>query len=286
MKNILQWIIAFLCATQLYANGEPAPTARLAIELAHEADHHEAAIEFRRLALSDVSEEERAGYYWLSAYEYSKYGKGKISSEMLDRAESLLPKLAPKGSLLRAENATLRNAKDEAGFYYQSTLSLGGDSAALAARRLATINLRANKPDKAARQLEQFAPTHTEGRQAIKDYIAGKDKSPRLGGLLGMIPGLGHAYSGEYANALRCLILNSLFIYGMAETADDDQWGAFAVITFFELTWYSGSIYGGIDAAHRYNKRRIGDCVDKIEGESGYAPDWKMIPTIRLEFVF
>ena len=72
-----------------------------------------------------------------------------------------------------------------------------------------------------------------------------------FGGVLGLVPGLGYAYSGEYANAVRSLILNSLFIWGMVETADDDQWGLFALVTFGEFTWYSGSIYGGIDAAHR-----------------------------------
>ena len=34
-----------------------------------------------------------------------------------------------------------------------------------------------------------------------------------LGGILGIIPGLGYAYSGEYSNAARSLILNSLFIF-------------------------------------------------------------------------
>ncbi|MBN1558006.1 MAG: membrane protein insertion efficiency factor YidD [Lentisphaerae bacterium] len=83
-------------------------------------------------------------------------------------------------------------------------------------------------------------------------------RSPRLGGILGLVPGLGYAYSGEYANALRSLLLNGIFIWGMVETAGEEQWGGFAVISFFELTWYSGSIYGGIDAAHRFNARQRG----------------------------
>ena len=41
---------------------------------------------------------------------------------------------------------------------------------------------------------------------------------------------------------------------------------SFSVITFFEFTWYSGSIYGGIDAAHRYNEQRLQRCLDGIGG--------------------
>ena len=74
---------------------------------------------------------------------------------------------------------------------------------------------------------------------------------------MGLIPGFGYFYSGEYASGLRAILLNGLFIYGMIDTADKDEWGAFAVISFFEFTWYGGSIYGGIDAAYRYNRQRV-----------------------------
>ena len=71
---------------------------------------------------------------------------------------------------------------------------------------------------------------------------------PWVGGVLGLVPGLGYVYSGEFANGARSLILNGLFIWGMVETAEREQWAAFSVLTFFEFTWYSGSIYGGAEA--------------------------------------
>ena len=100
------------------------------------------------------------------------------------------------------------------------------------------------------------------------------------------MPGLGYAYSGEYANAARSLILNGLFMWGMAETADDDLWGAFAVLTFAEFTWYSGSIYGGIDAAHRHNERRLDGAVAEIRGERRLQPDFSAVPLVALKFEF
>jgi len=81
-------------------------------------------------------------------------------------------------------------------------------------------------------------------------------------------------------------ILNDLFIYGMADTADNEQWGAFSIITFFELTWYSGSIYGGIDSAHRYNERRLDECLDSVSGSAEISADLNVLPLISLRFTF
>ncbi len=121
---------------------------------------------------------------------------------------------------------------------------------------------------------------------ALKAYERGRDKRPALGGVLGMIPGMGYAYAGEYANAFRSVILNALFIYGMVDTAQNNHWGGFAVITFFEITWYTGSIDGGIDASHRYNQRRLERTLQEIEGDSRFQPEWEQLPTILLRYAF
>ena len=102
---------------------------------------------------------------------------------------------------------------------------------------------------------------------AIDRYLADYDKSPTIGGLLGIIPGLGYAYSGEWGNMFRSIFLNGIFGWAMFECADREQWGLFAVTTFFELTWYTGSIYGGIDAAHRYNRNRLDTTVRELRGD-------------------
>ena len=125
-----------------------------------------------------------------------------------------------------------------------------------------------------------------EERDALDIYARGHDKSPKVGGLLGMIPGMGYMYAGEYGNGFRSIILNSLFIFGMVSTAQDDEWGAFAVITFFEFTWYSGSIYGGVDASHRYNRDRLESSISRINGDAGFEPDQRQLPALVLRFSF
>ena len=123
--------------------------------------------------------------------------------------------------------------------------------------------------------------------EALERYLAGRDKSPRLGGLLGIVPGLGYAYSGEYGNALRSLLLNGLFGWAMFATAEDDQWALFAVATFFELTWYTGSIYGGIDAAHRHNRERLDSAVREIRGDDAPHIGHRLgLPLLKVDLAF
>ena len=86
--------------------------------------------------------------------------------------------------------------------------------------------------------------------------------------------------------AARSLILNSLFLWGMVEAAEEDLWGVFAVVTFGELTWFTGSIYGGVDAAHRYNARRLDAAVSDIRGAARPAPDPAALPLVSLRFEF
>ena len=260
----------------------------LAVTLSKEGDHAGAAIEFRRLALEEAKPESQAGYYWASAYEYGKALQFGTAGKMLDAGENASPELKAPGLLLRGEQSRSEKKWPEASFYFRS-LILGEASADVktySSRRLAESCLRQNNLP-AAREALSLSPTaQNNAAIALDRYEQDSDKSPKVGGILGLIPGLGYAYAGEYANALRSAILNSLFIFGMVTTAEDEQWGGFAVITFFEFTWYSGSIYGGIDASHRYNSRRLEDCAREIDSDAAFSPDYSRLPEIALKFTF
>lgn len=264
------------------------PALRLAIELSEQEDHQGAAIEFRRLALGSSRAAERGSYFWAAGHEYFKSSKYESVDRMLNGAEDEDASLKMPSLLLRGETARESRQWAAAAFYYETVL--GGrssdDEKTFAARRLAATKL-AQKDVAAARDALGRSPVKSdEGAAALEAYAAGHDKKPKIGGLLGMIPGFGYFYSGEVANGFRSIILNGLFLYGMADTANNEQWGAFAVITFFEFTWYSGSIYGGIDAAHRYNRNRLDSAVNAINGEAGFEPDYEQLPTLVLQFRF
>lgn len=260
---------------------------QLAAELATENEHDAAAIEYRRLALNESGEDRQGGYYWAAAYEYFQYGNCPLVENMLDRAEDRAPDLEWPIQLLRGE-ASFRDRPEQAAFYFDNVLSgaPNEDARQLAAQRLAHIRLSFGDCSAAQEAIRRAPRESDELVRAIVSYEDGQDKRPWVGGLLGLVPGLGYAYSGEYANALRALLLNSLFIYGLVDTAEDEEWGAFSVIAFFELTWYTGSIYGGIDAAHRYNRRRLDAALDSVDSDAGFGLHHATVPVIKLHYRF
>lgn len=267
---------------------DPALTTQLALHLADEGDFRSSAIEFRRLGMSEEDASARAGYYWAAAHQYFRAGEYHVAESMLDLSEDAWPFMEERALLLRAETADARQANQEAAFFWDSLLRGAEDPAQeqLIRRRLAVLRLQEGRTDEAKRLLQESPATEAAGLDAVERYRAGRDKRPAVGGALGMIPGMGYAYAGEYANAFRSLILNALFIYGMVDTARNDHWGGFAVITFFEITWYSGSIYGGIDASHRYNQRRLDEAAEAVDGGASFAPQWEQLPTISLRYTF
>ena len=266
-----------------------AEPARLALDLDAEGQRAAAAVEFRRLALADENAENAGRWFWLAAHEYALGQELELSNRMLDRAEDAAPLALPVPvAWLRAENALAERDWDSAAFHFES-LRLKADAddvREFAARGSAAARLR-EKDIAGARQALAGAPGDmAAARAAIDGYAGRRDKKPWVGGVLGIVPGLGYIYSGEYANAARSIILNSLFIWGMVETGADGDWAVFSVLTFAEFTWYSGSIYGGLDSAHRHNQRRLDDAVSDVRGDQRLAPDLAQVPLFSLKFAF
>ncbi|MCZ7592803.1 MAG: hypothetical protein M5U15_11950 [Kiritimatiellae bacterium] len=271
-------LIVVFCATACAEHAD----LRLALELNNEGDHAGTAIEFRRLALSEPDAASRAVYFWSAAFETWKAGEAARADALLDRAEDEQALSPADVSVLRGELSLARRQPNEAAFHFENAArAAASDAREFALRKQVVADLRAGKNNSA---LQAASAAGSEAEAALAAYFKGHDKSPALGGWLGSVPGLGYAYAGEYANALRSIILNGLFIWGMVETASDDQWGAFAALTFFEVTWYTGSIYGGIDASHRYNQRRL--AKTEIALTSGFAlqPDYQALPTLQLRY--
>lgn len=277
------------CASHALAGtgGDDGPWS-FAAQLASGGDAEQAAIEFRRIAAAENDVDARGSAYWHSAYQYLRLNDPEICAKMLDRSEDAAPNLTPQITLLRGERALSMRSWDEAAFYFQSVLGStpSAETRAYVARRLAQAELRRGNPTGAKEALRTELQETERAMAAIETYEQGRDRSPFVGGVLGLVPGLGYAYSGEYANAVRSFLLNSLFGFAMYHTASRDEWGAFSAISFFELTWYSGSIYGGVDAAQRYNEDRRDACGTAICGNGSFEPDWAQLPLIRLQFKF
>lgn len=282
-------LLALLCALARPTLAmEPPHHLLLATSLSAAGDHSAAALEFRRQALDAGDPSSRSALFWSAAMEYQRAGHYALAGKMLDASEDAAASLLSPTLLLRGETASGVQDWPSACFYFRGLAESAGNTnmTRYAARRLAVAELHRRNPDAARQALTLPATDESTPLASLDRYEKGSDKHPWLGGLLGMVPGLGYAYSGEYANAGRSLILNSLFLFGMLRTAEDENWGAFTAISFFELTWYSGSIYGGMDAAHRYNRNRLDTCAEGIMNNAGFAPEYTTLPVLTLQFRF
>lgn len=81
-----------------------------------------------------------------------------------------------------------------------------------------------------------------------------KRKNPTTAGLLAIIPGAGHLYSERKRDAFISFLLNGAMIYAAYEAFDHDLDALGAIITLFELGFYSGNIYSAVSSAHKYNR--------------------------------
>ena len=181
--------------------------ARVALDLAREGDYAGAAVEFRRAAMESDQAPARGGWFWASAYEYHRAAKLSVSDRMLDRAEDADPALSDRALLLRGENAMKGGRWDESAFYFESAVegAASDPQRAYAARKLAASRVRLKDVEGAEAALDRSSLRETDGRDALQAYREGRDKRPGLGGALGMLPGFGYFYAGEWATGFRSL---------------------------------------------------------------------------------
>jgi len=289
MKSKLILIVVLVVVNIFHTNSKAdqlSTTRQMALILANEHNHEQSAIEFRRLTKFITDENVKAAYYFAAAYEYWKCENYILSQKMLDLCETESFDLIPYVRLLRAECSIAQKQFEESLFYLEG-ISLNEHDhnfQDIIRARLAHSNIVLKRYENANKNICKFIRQKKESIDAYNRYINKKNKKPLVGGLLGLIPGLGYAYSTEYANALRSLLMNSIFLYGQTDCARHEQWGFFAVISFFELTWYSGSVYGGIDSAHRYNKNRLQDCLDVIYNKKELSLNYKRLPSISFHY--
>ena len=239
----------------------------LASTLCASGDFARSALEYRRIAADLEPDDPSLPCLYIAAADaYRKKGGWDRMEQMLDHAEDVGAGGSASLLFLRVERSEGVHDWLSAADYAEELATVRGRDERLSvwARSVAASNYLRVGDAASARAL---VAGDAAGEAAINHYLAGHDKSPTLGGILGIVPGLGYAYSGEWGNVLRSVFLNGIFGWAMYETADRNQWALFSVATFFEITWYSGSIYGGIDAAHRQNRERLDSAVRELRGD-------------------
>lgn len=90
-------------------------------------------------------------------------------------------------------------------------------------------------------------------------------KKPGLAGTLAIIPGAGYLYCNRYKDALISFVLNGGLIYAAYEAFENDLVALGSVVTFVEIGFYSGNIYGSISSAHKYNRDQDRRLVNRLK---------------------
>ncbi len=90
-------------------------------------------------------------------------------------------------------------------------------------------------------------------------------KSPGMAGALAILPGGGYLYCNRPRDALISFLLNGGLIYAAYEAFDNEMYALGGVISFVEIGFYSGSIYGSISSAHKYNRDQDRRFIDGLK---------------------
>jgi tetratricopeptide (TPR) repeat protein len=125
--------------------------------------------------------------------------------------------------------------------------------------RMGWIYLSSHAWDRAIQSFEKIEPAYQDRyqlaqlRQGIERARATPLKNPQMAGLLAALPGAGYLYLGRYRDALIAFVLNGACMYGTYEAFNNDLNALGGILAVASLTFYSGSIYGSISGAHKYN---------------------------------
>ena len=100
--------------------------------------------------------------------------------------------------------------------------------------------------------------------QRLEDLKTLPSKSPLAAGIFSIIPGGGYLYNRRYQDAFISFVFVGAGAGAAYDCFDNDLnvLGSIAALT--ALGFYSGSIYGSIGAAHKYNARAYDDFVFRL----------------------
>jgi TolA-binding protein len=129
-----------------------------------------------------------------------------------------------------------------------------------------------------------FAAAQALG-QAAREAEHLPRKSPTLAGLLSaVIPGTGHFYTERLRDGAIALLLNGAFLVAGLEAVQAGHEAAAGVLFFFEAAWYAGSIYGAVNAAHKFNRDTEDQFLQELERQhrSDARPQGRLTPSLVL----
>lgn len=181
--------------------------------------------------------------------------------------------LAVKSYFMVSESHVRLNQYDAAviNLHNLITLSKDADVKDEANYRLGWIYVDNALWDKARLYFEKISPPNREkfrlerlsAELAQEARIA--RKNPTMAGALSIVPGVGYLYCERYQDALIAFLLNGALIWAAVEAFDNDNPALGALLTFVEVGFYSGNIYGAVGSAHKYNRAKTEQFIENLK---------------------
>lgn len=153
---------------------------------------------------------------------------------------------------------------------------------------LAWGHFDAGEIDKARELFQSIAVSDSPHAADARGVVAAIDKrgeldmkDPLVAALLSVVPGGGHMYLGQWGTGFTALAWNALFIVAAVNAWVVGDWGVAAVLTFAELGWYSGSMFGAVAGAFRHNRDVVRNWRDETIATWGNARSFPELPTVE-----
>jgi tetratricopeptide (TPR) repeat protein len=138
------------------------------------------------------------------------------------------------------------------------------------------LKLAEANPDALARAelyLQQISmgslnPEHQELlKKTLADMNNIKTKSSAIAGAASIIPGAGFIYCERYKDGLVSFLFNTALMIAAYKAFDDGNHALGAAVSFVELGFYTGNIYGSISSAHKYNRRQRNEYIKQVHNK-------------------
>jgi len=98
-------------------------------------------------------------------------------------------------------------------------------------------------------------------------YEALPSRSPTVAALLSAaLPGAGQAWAGRRSDAAVAFFVNAVLITGVAAAASNDEEVTAGALGVLALGFYAGNVYGGANAAQRFNRNERARFLDRTRG--------------------
>jgi tetratricopeptide (TPR) repeat protein len=209
----------------LYPDSPLSDEARLAIGRAYLHGEQPDASEAHFLSLAELSPEWRARA--LLEIGWSRYSSGRSQAAILALQ-----------SFLRESAGQATTDVDRAHYLLGWALLTEGDGKAAMQAFASVTSLNGKGPL----------------TEAARNWSSLPRKSPVIAALLSVVPGAGHVYIGEPVVGLAALGWNGLFSFALYEAIRRDQVGIAVLLGALEMIWYTGTIFGAVSGAQKYNR--------------------------------